>query len=80
MTEVNHNNVPQAMMVLLQEVNSLKELFSSFKNVESSQPHERLTRNEVRDEFKISFGTIHNLMRSGKCSFRFKLGPVMQLF
>jgi len=32
-------------------------------------PHERLTRADIRKLYKVSFGTIHNAMNSGKLSF-----------
>jgi excisionase family DNA binding protein len=75
MQEITHNSVPQGLMVLLQKVDSLIEMYSSLNNVkeESSQPHERLTRKEVSDEYKISLGTVDNLKKDGKLSFE-KLG------
>lgn len=32
-------------------------------------PHERLTRSDVRKDYRISFGTIHNAMKSKKLPF-----------
>jgi excisionase family DNA binding protein len=32
-------------------------------------PHERLTRQQVRQQYKVSYGTIHNLMKSGKLAY-----------
>ena len=32
-------------------------------------PSERLTRKQVNEQYKISYGTIHNLMKSGKLSY-----------
>lgn len=31
-----------------------------------TDPHERLTRADIRKDYKVSFGTIHNAMNSGK--------------
>ncbi|AHM60271.1 hypothetical protein D770_10070 [Flammeovirgaceae bacterium 311] len=37
--------------------------------VKNQNDHERLTRKQVCDEYKISLGTIHNLMKRGKLSY-----------
>lgn len=34
-----------------------------------SNPHERLTRKQVSQQYKISLGTIHNLMKAGKLAY-----------
>lgn len=31
--------------------------------------HERLTRADIKKQYKVSFGTIHNAMNSGKLSY-----------
>lgn len=71
MTEVNHSNLPQAIAVLLNEVELVKQVALELKRINNSKtnPNERLTRQEVSDEFKISLGTLHNLMKDGKLTF-----------
>lgn len=39
------------------------------KPQQSSNPHERLTRRQVSQQYKVSLGTIHNLMKAGKLAY-----------
>jgi hypothetical protein len=39
------------------------------KSSQAPDPHERLTRADIRKQYKVSFGTIHNAMNSGKLSY-----------
>jgi excisionase family DNA binding protein len=55
-----------------------EKLDSLYNKVESATPKpinqaERLTRKQVSKEYKISLGTIHNLMKSGKLQYE-KIG------
>lgn len=75
MTEVNHGNMPEAIMVLLQEFKKVDTRLSVIEG--QSKPtknqHERLTRKEVSEQYKICLATIHNLMKGGKLAYE-KLG------
>lgn len=37
--------------------------------VKTQNEHERLTRKQVCEEYKISLGTVHNLMKRGKLAY-----------
>ena len=54
------------------KLGELEELIFAFieskSNVEVN-PHERLTRKEIKEQYKVCFGTIHNAMKSGKLPF-----------
>ena len=83
--EVNHSNLPQAIELLFSELREIKSFIQAPKNEENQ--NERLTRKQVRDTYKICFGTIHNLMKSGKLSYEkvgrktvFKKSDVEQCF
>jgi len=53
------------------ELESLIKGLQKKENSSSSQtdPHERLTRADIKKLYKVSFGTIHNAMNSGKLSY-----------
>lgn len=70
MNEVTHSNVPQAIFLLLVEMKDLKKSILSLEQDNSKiNPHERLTRKEIKEQYKICFATIHNLMKRGKLPF-----------
>lgn len=57
-----------------QRFDELEELIKGLQNVVQKQspeldPHERLTRAEIKKEYKVSFGTIHNAMKADKLPF-----------
>lgn len=39
------------------------------KSSQVIDPHERLTRADIRKQYKVSYGTIHNAMNRGKLSY-----------
>jgi hypothetical protein len=67
----NHSNPFQQID---QRFDELEALIQGLKKTESSNnseidPHERLTRAEIKKQYKVSFGTIHNAMNSGKLTY-----------
>ena len=41
--------------------------------INSSNPNERLTRKQVKEQYKISYATLHNLMRQQRLTYE-KIG------
>ena len=39
------------------------------KPQQPSNPYERLTRKQIKAEYKVSYGKIHNMMKTGKLAF-----------
>lgn len=57
-----------------QRFDELEALIQGLQKTENSNssefdPHERLTRADIKKQYKVSFGTIHNAMNSGKLSY-----------
>ena len=63
--EVTHNNLPQAISCLLDEICSLKTIIHNQVKKEDESSNERLTRKEIRAQYKVCYATIHNLMKKG---------------
>ncbi len=62
--------------LIVEKLSSIEVSLAELKNreVPKSKPeHRRLTRKEVSRNYKVSLGTIHNLMRSGDLPFE-KIG------
>ena len=56
------------------KLNSIETLILDLKHqpkqiYTSTSPNQRLTRKQVREEYNVSLGTIHNLMRQGKLHY-----------
>jgi excisionase family DNA binding protein len=67
--EVTFNNLPQAISSLLEEISSLKTILSAQNKNSESNPQERLTRKEIKDQYKVCYATIHNLMKNGSLPY-----------
>lgn len=74
-----------------QRLSTIEELLKGLSHKEDekhpSSEHERLTRTELCQKFKISLGTVHNLMKSGGLPYEkigrktlFKLTDVEEFF
>lgn len=49
--------------------NTVKKVLGNQKQNHPQAPNERLTRKEVKTEYKISYPTIHGLMNSGELPY-----------
>lgn len=50
----------------------LERSFNELKEAQTApvlNPFERLTRKDIKEQYCISYGTIHNLMRSGRLPY-----------
>lgn len=57
-----------------QRFDDLEQLIKGLHNVVKNQspeldPHERLTRSEIKKEYKVSLGTIHNAMKASNLPY-----------
>lgn len=70
MIEVNYNTVPEALSYLIKEVSLLKSLVQNQSEGEPKIYNNKvLTRKEVKENYKISYGTLHNLMKAKKLPY-----------
>lgn len=64
------DDVPNLMATMIEKMERLEYLVS---NSNSQQPpqnaFERLTRQDIADQYRVSLGTIHNAMKSRKLPF-----------
>lgn len=67
---VTFENLPQAVESLSQKLDRLESLLTNqTKTTNSLNPSERLTRREIKEQYKVSYGTIHNLMNKDKLPY-----------
>jgi len=66
---VDHNNTPQAIELLIREVRELKQIIEEHQKAKPINPLERITRKQLKEEYKIGYATIHNLMRKGRLPY-----------
>jgi len=72
--EINFNNLPEAVTLLFLEINKLQQLVLEVQSTQNPiNPHERLTRKEVTQEYKICYATVHNLINQGRLRYE-KIG------
>jgi hypothetical protein len=67
-------NIYENLFQRLDQIESLIVKSNELLNTSNSfNPSERLTRKQVREQYKISFGTLHNLMRQQRLGYE-KIG------
>ena len=67
-------NIYENLFQRLDQIESLIVKSNELLNTSNSfNPSERLTRKQVREQYKISFGTLHNLMRQQRLAYE-KIG------
>jgi hypothetical protein len=65
--EISFNNLPEAITLLLQKIDTLENSVQELKNSSSNyEPDELLTRQETADYFKCDLSTIHHWTKKGK--------------
>lgn len=71
MPNINFNNLPEAVEQLLLEVSDLRKLIVNQNAIAKPliDPTERLTRKEVKLKYKVSYPTIHSLMKKGVLNY-----------
>jgi excisionase family DNA binding protein len=67
-------NLTNPFQQIDQRFDELEALIQGLQKTENASspeidPHERLTRADIKKLYKVSFGTIHNAMNSGKLSY-----------
>ena len=65
--------IPELREVFREELEKCYQTKQEAKQNQHVNLFERLTRQQVRQQYKVSYGTIHNLMRSGKLPYE-KIG------
>ncbi len=66
---MNITEIPNEIDSIHLELTNLKEQIQKLLIQEKENPYERLTRKEVKAEYKLSYGTLHNMMRDGRLSY-----------
>ena len=67
-------NIYENLFQRLDQIESLIVKSNELLNTSNSfNPSERLTRKQVREQYKISFATLHNLMRQQRLTYE-KIG------
>ena len=67
-------NIYENLFQRLDQIESLIVKSNELLNTSNSfNPSERLTRKQVREQYKISFATLHNLMRQQRLAYE-KIG------
>ena len=62
-------SVPEIREMFRDEIEKYFQKNALNKKVSTVNPHERITRQQVKQEYKISLAKIHKLMRSGELSY-----------
>lgn len=60
---------PELRALLKEELSNYFQENPLRVKVKNQNEHERLTRKQVCEEYKISLGTVHNLMKQGKLAY-----------
>lgn len=60
--------VEELQSIIVDCVNSCLER-NQPKEVEPINPHERLTRKSIKEQYCVSYGTIHNAMKRGNLQY-----------
>ena len=69
-SNIPYADIPKAIAELYERYEQLNITLSKIKSEEGQQNNsERLTRKEIKDLYKISYGTIHKLMNMGKLPY-----------
>jgi hypothetical protein len=72
MSNLNQSNpfmeINEQFIEIKQILADLSKKIASEKS-EPNNPHERLTRADIKKQYKVSFGTIHNAMKAGKLAY-----------
>lgn len=73
--QIHWSQLPNVIADSLDELEQLKLRVAQLENKppENKNLFERLSRKEVKEQYRISYGTIHSLMRSGKLEYE-KIG------
>lgn len=67
--DIQLTELPSVLAHLSDKFEQLEKSFKELKEANSTpvyNPFERLSRRDIKEQYCISLGTIHNMMRSGK--------------
>ena len=68
--KIDFTNIQSVFDHLTDRVKTLEELLDKHvTNPPQKDPQEPLTRSMLRDEYKVSYSTIHNAMRNGELEY-----------
>ncbi len=72
--DISHNNIPEALTLLLDKVNNIEDLLlQSGINIKSQNTKEIYTAEETAKMLNITLPTLHNWVRDGKI-IKYKIG------